>query len=372
MKVVVSCDAIVARDYATSVVESVLSLYEDAEIYTIVHKVGAVLGPIEQRRIQSSYLSNVIDDQHAMGESWWKKSFLIPGACRNLTIPCSVDVVINISSGFSQGIARCAGVYQITYLVENSFQARVKRSFLEKIFSGFVENWAKKKMGQADQLWVTNGKELDFWSGHHSNVSVMPPFFKASDFPLFPSAIRKSFPNDFFCFDSPSITPEQADSLIEKCTELKVKFKFVGRDEHLVEKVSSENRENFFGDRCSGELAPLLAASRGFISLEKKGFPCRSLNALSTGTPVAMLTESDGLAFFDKNKKEGVFNFDSFESLLSGIGGLFQGMENLDPGDLHNQTNSFHDLRFRGEFVRRMKSVAALIQEKSDSLRNES
>jgi exopolyphosphatase/pppGpp-phosphohydrolase len=82
--------------------------------------------------------------------------------------------------------------------------------------------------------------------------------------------------------------------------------------------------------------------------------------------------KSEVQAFFDKNKKEGVFNFDSFESLLSGIGGLFQGMENLDPGDLHNQTNSFHDLRFRGEFVRRMKSVAALIQEKSDSLRNES
>ncbi len=355
VNVAISCDSIISRDYSTSVVESVLALYERAELYTIVHKAGQVLGPVEQRRIQSTYLSNLVNDEYAAGESWWKKSYLIPGACKNLTVPCNVDVLVNISSGFSQGFSKCEGVYQITYLIENKFSARKSRFLTEKLFSRFVEAWAIKKLKKSDELWVTNQRELDFWKDHHSNVSIMPPFFKASDYPLFPKAIRKSFPNDFLCFDSSGLSLEQAQKIIEKCVQLNIKFKFVGRDEHLIENISSEYKENFFGERCSGELAPFLAASRGFISLQEFGFPSAIMNALSTGTPIAILDRGEVSAFF--SEKEGIFRFGNFESLLERIPELFSSMEGFDPEVLHKQTNKYHDLKFRGEFVRRMKSL---------------
>jgi len=235
MKVAVSCDSIVSRDYTVSVVESVLALYEDAELYTVVHKEGGVLGPIEQRRIQSTYLSSLVKDDHAGGEQWWKKSHLIPGACKNLHIPCSVDVLINISSGFSQGFSRCDGVYQITYLLENSFLSRKKRSWKERLFSGFVENWANKAILKSDELWVSNVSELEYWQKLHPKVSLMSPFFKSSDFPLFPKATRKSLGGNFLCFDAPSFELNEALRVIEKCEAENIKYKFTGRDEHLLD-----------------------------------------------------------------------------------------------------------------------------------------
>jgi hypothetical protein len=365
MNIAISCDSIMARDYTTSVVESVLSLYERAEIYTIVHKAGKVLGPIEQRRIQSTYLSTLINDEFPSGEEWWKKSYLIPGACRNLTVPCNVDVLVNITSGFSQGFERCEGVYQVSYLLENTFNTRKKKSLREKLFSGFVEHWAIKQLKKADELWVTNSAELEFWKNHHDNVSIMAPFFKASDYPIFPAAIRKTFPGDFFCFDAATFNEEQATRMIEKCKSLQLKFKFVGRDEHLPSSLKDKEQENFFGERCSGELAPLLAASRGFISLHESGFPSRVLSALSTGTPVSFQTNSEISAYFED--KEGIFRFDSFSDLLDKLPSFYSSMLGIDPVGLHNQTNKYHDLKFRGEFTRRMKDLTSKALDKGTS-----
>jgi len=350
VKVAVSCDALMARDHVTSVVEMVLALYEDAEIYTIVHQAGRILGPVEQRKIHSTYLTNVIDDPVAFGKSWWKKAHLIPGACRNLYVPCSVDLLINISSGFSQGISCCKGVYQITYLVENIFNKYKAQGFFQKIFRSYVDSWAEKSMATANELWVTCEKDFEFWNQRHPQVRVMSPFFKASDFPLFPEATRKAFPNDFFAVDAESFDQSSASELIEVLKSKNLKFKFVGNDFHLTPLKRNQEDSIFFGSRCSGELAPFLAASRGFISGQKFGFPTRALEALSVGTPVWIPESSEAHHFING---PGVYKGLSLEELSQ----TFSEMEGTEPRKLHGQTTKFHDLKFKAELKRRVDSL---------------
>lgn len=351
MKVVVSCDALVARNSTVEVVENILSLYEDAEIYTIVHHEGRILGPVEQRRIQSTYLTNMIKEELPFGDEWWKKAMLIPGALKNLTIPCSVDLLINVSSGFSQGFAKCEGVYQITYLAENKFLERRPKFWRERIFRAYLENWASKSMKQANELWVTHEKSFEFWKDKHPNVKIMSPFFKATDFPLFPEATRKAFPKDFFCLDAESLNQEQAEKLVKSLKADNLKFKFVGNDDHLNGLKEQESEGTFYGARCAGELAPLLAACRGFLSFQSVGFPVRAVEALSTGTPVWMPKESEGHYFLEG---EGVLGR---EEGLGDLPRLFEKMAHFDPKKLHGQTNRFHDIKFRSELKRRVDKL---------------
>lgn len=351
MKVAVSCDALVARNSTIGIIENILSLYEEAEIYSIVHHHGKILGPIEQRRIQSTYLSNMVTEDQPFGDEWWKKAMLIPGACKNLTVPCNVDLLINISSGFSQGFDRCEGVYQITYLAENRFLSRRPKFFREKVFRAYLENWALKSMKKANELWVTHEEAKDFWSDKHDNVKVMSPFFKASDFPLFPEATRKAFPNDFLCLDAETLTKDQAFKLIENLKAQNLKFKFVGHDDHLGELKREGEDPMFYGNRCAGELAPLLAASRGFLTFQTVGFPTKAVEALSTGTPIWMPKESEGHKFLNG---EGVLGR---EESIGDLQGLFEKMATFDPKKVHGQTTRFHDLKFRSEVKRRVDKL---------------
>lgn len=353
MKVAVTCDLLVERTAAISVVESVLEIFEDAKVFSIVHHAGKILGPIEQRKIASTYMTNVITEERAFGDQWWKKAMLVPGACRNLFIPCSYDLIINISSGFSHGIKKCEKTKQITYLVENVFNQRKPKYIREKIFRGYLENWAQKKLNQADELWVLNEKEKTFWSKKHSNVSVMSPYFKATDFPLFPEAIRKSFPSDFLCFDAESLDQERAKRIVESSKAAGVKYKFVGNDDHLGS-LKENDKDSFYGVRCSGELAPLLAASRGFVTFQKVGFPTKAVECLSTGTPVWMPPESEGHEYVSG---EGVLRHEFGNGEGESIRNLYESMQNFDPKRVHAQVNQYHDLKFKAELKRRLSKI---------------
>lgn len=364
MKIVVSCDALIARDYAVSIVESMLLLYEEAELYTIVHHEGKIIGPVEQRRIHSSYLSPIITDDYAFSDLWWKKAHLIPGALKKLHIPCSVDLIINISSGFSQGISHCEGVKQITYLVDNQFLDRKPKFFREKIFRSFLENWAEKSLLSSDELWVPSEKSAAFWSEKHKNVKVLPPFFKASDFPLFPEAIRKTLPGDFLALEANSLTADKADYLIDGLLEKNINFKFVGRDGHLETlKEKYGDKVEFWGWRCAGELAPFLAAARGYICFQEAGFPIQAIEAMSTGTPVWIAKDSKSLDYLERDK-EGLFTGADF---VTEAEDLFNAMAGLDIKKIHGQVQKFHDLKFRSWVDRQVSRITQGVEKKENS-----
>lgn len=351
MKVAISCDALVSRTHVTSIVEAVLGVYEDAELYTLVHHAGKILGPVEQRKIHSTYLTNVITEETPFGDEWWKKGLLIPGACKNLTVPCNVDLLINISSGFSQGISKCDGVYQITYLVENQFMQRRPKFLREKVFRAYLENWAEKTIRKSNELWVPTQKSCDYWSKLHSKVSILSPFIKSSDFPLLPEGMRKTFPKDFLCLDAESINTEQAKGIIQKCLDANIKYRFVGSDDHL-EGVKKETDDSlFFGSRCSGELAPLLSASRGFICFQKVGFPAHVIESLSCGTPVWLPSDSDCHQYING---PGVFG--KTES-LENLSAIFEKMGKVDPQKVHGQTNEFNEIKFKASVKRKIDKL---------------
>lgn len=347
MKVAISCDTLVKRQYITTIIEALLSIDEQAEIYTLLHKKKGILGPIEMRKIHSSFLSSMHGEleQEDVMDAFWSKSFLIPSAAKKLVIPCHYDVVINISSGLSHAIKRCEGIYQITYLLEDSLWARKPKSLIEKMFASYLKSWSKKALAQADELWLPYEREMS-----HPNTSVLTPFIKLEDYPLFSATQTKFYPKDFITLDAPSFTLKRAEEMIEMLRRMQLKYCFVGACDHLLSLKESDSDKRFFGDRCSGELAPLLAASRAHFTHKLTGFPQMAIQSLSVGVPVIMIKGSESAQFI---KDECLFLL----RRIKDIKGFWDDFLEVPRETCHNYAKKYHELKFKSQVKRRLDKV---------------
>lgn len=352
MKVAISCDTLLERTYVTSVIEAVLTVYEDAEIYTLAHKEGEILGPIELRKIHSSFLSSVIKDKDDNKEAFWKKSYLLPTASKKLTVPCNIDVLINISSGLSHSISKCEGVYQITYLIEDQVTSRVPKTFIEKLFKSYISSWSIKSLQKADEIWLpVESKLLTKLESNHPKVKVLPPFIKLEDFPLFPEAQHKLFPRDFITVDAESYNENEAKQLMNVLDKEGIKYRFIGQDSHLSGLKNSDEDKRFFGKRCNGELAPMLAASRGHLTNQKNGFPHNAIESLSAGVPVLFMNEGTSQSFV-KNEIKFMIN-----KPLE-IKKLWDKLPEVDRKSCHVFAKKFHEIKFKSEVKRRIDRLS--------------
>lgn len=282
MKIVVSCDAILDRDYYLEAIEAALEVVsyfegsENCELYSVVHNQGSIVGPVEARKIHSTFMSNFV-------KSWsdlLKNNYLIPNATKNLFIPCSIDLIINISRGFSHGIKKCENTKMISFIVEDINKEERKKSFKEKIFSMLVKSYQRNSLAQIDELMVSS-KSLIPSEYHGQSQEVMPPV-KLGDYKILPDAM---FQRDYILLNVEPHTEAEVQNFINQFEAHNIKFKFIGKDDHLAE-LPKKYESYFFGNRCSGEMAPLLCGAKYIVDLEKEKLPVWSLKAMASGRPI--------------------------------------------------------------------------------------
>lgn len=333
MKIALTIDHLIAREHSTALFEEIMGLYKDAEIWTIVHNEGGVLGPVEMRKIHSSFLSHKVKDK----SSFKKLSFLGPSAAGKLFIPCSYDLIINISTGLSHGIKKCKETKQVTYLYD--FIPTDSKTFTEKIFKGYLKKWSLDKLKQSDLL-LTSSKNLNKSLG--LNGKVIYPFFKLEDFPLIPSSHWK---HDFFVINGEGMSLEEGNRIIRYLEEKKERYCFIGD----LPKGLKVSKDLNLGKKCNGELAPLLASSFGLIHFGEFSFPQNPLKNLSVGRPLLIKDSSLNREFFEN--KPGVTFFNE--------GNFFQKLESFETSDAPEKIRAtamkYQSLGFKGQFKRQVE-----------------
>jgi len=351
MKVALSCDHLLARDHQTEVLEMFLSLYEDAEIYTLAHRERAILGPIEMRKIHSTFLSNIVTSV----ADFHKYQYVVPNAAKNLFIPCKVDLIINISRGLSHGIRKCKNTKQITYLYDEGAFINSKKTLREKFFSPFVKNWSKKCLQQIDYLWVSSEalKASLLKIVPHKEIFVLPPFFKIDDFNIFP---KNMFPYDYCTINAEPINIKQAQMIVEMLQEFSLKYVFVGEDTHLQALKNSANEKYFCGgQKCAGELAPILAGARAHIDYQKVGFPLYSLKTQSTGRPIIACQQQQNFV-----TGPAVQYIQHLTNLRPALAELNKTYLTIDGQKMRANALKYHPAKFRGEVQRVVQTFKGL------------
>lgn len=346
MKVAITCDYLLERTHYVEIIENLCEVFPEAVIYCFAHKKGAILGHIEMRSIKSTFLSNVVKNE----EEFYTHSNKLPSLAKNLFVSCDYDLIINVSKGFSQGLAKCETTKLITYLYDLDLERKIKKTLLQKMFYPFIKSWIKKTLGNAELVLSSRAELLAAVGELKTKTEIMPPPFRVSDYALFPKAM---FKHDFFLIESQGLNLGEAKDIISWMREWHYKFQFVGPDEHLAELKKECPESTFFGNRCSGEHAPVMAASRAFISFNTEDFPALALGALATGRPVILqLTlkkwlEGNGVSFINTLSKNEFKN--ALDSVIT--------EEEIEGQKLRANVMEYHDIKFRAQMKRTLDKV---------------
>ncbi|QDK41296.1 hypothetical protein DOM21_07470 [Bacteriovorax stolpii] len=340
MKVAITCDYLLGRSHYVEIIENLCEVFPEAPIYCFAHKKGAILGHIEQRSIKSTYLSNIVSTE----EEFYQHSNKIPSLAKNLFVSCEYDLIINISKGFSQGLAKCETTKLITYLYDLDLDSKIKKTFMQKILSPMVFSWIKKSLGQADKV-LSSREDLLTTLHDLKNTEVIPPPFRVSDYALFP---KDMFKHHFFLIEAKGLNINEATNLIEWMKEWNYSFQFIGPDAHLSSIKSNFPENTFFGDRCSGEHAPVLASSKALVTFNTEDFPALALGTLATGRPVILAKPLskwlsglgvDYISHFDKAEIKKALDNVISDSVL-------------ETQKLRAHVMEYHDIKFKAQMKR--------------------
>ena len=349
MKIAITCDTLITRNHYTEIVESICEIFPEARLYCFVHKAGKILGHIEQRVITSSYLSHQITSD----EDFWKKSYQYPRLASNLFVSCEYNLIINISNGFSQGFKKCDQTKMITFLYDDSFENKIKKTLIQKIFYSYVVSWAQKSLTKPDVVLVAREDMKNRFQKYASSIEVVPPPFRISDYSLFP---KEMFPHHFFLIESEGLSSEQAKMIINWMEEWKLEFQFIGNDDHLVSLKSNLPEKRFFGNKCSGEHTPVLAASKALISFNENSFPKLALGAMATGRPVIL---ANGLKKWVSGTGTYFASFTK-ESLKTMIDEVQVNEGSLDPQKIRAHAIFYHDVKFKAKIKRVIEELGGI------------
>ena len=356
MKVAITCDFLLERSHYVEIIENLCEVFPDAVIYCFAHKKGAILGHIEQRSIKSTFLSNVVTTE----EEFYTHSNKLPSLAKNLFVSCDYDLIINVSKGFSQGFAKCETTKLITYLYDLDLDQKIKKTFLQKVFSPFINSWIKKTLDQADMVLSSREDLLKTLEGLKTQTEVVPPPFRVSDYALFPKTM---FKHHFFLIEAKGVNEERAKLLAEWMKEWGFSFQFIGPDAQLTN-IKKDYAENvFFGDKCSGEHAPVMAASKALISFNENDFPALAMGTLAVGRPVILIStlkkwlSGVGIGFvdsFDKNElKKAIDNIITDEV--------------LEPQKVRAHVMEYHDIKFKAQMKRTLDKFYHEVHKKDEA-----
>ena len=156
------------------------------------------------------------------------------------------------------------------------------------------------------------------------------------------------FKHHYFAIEAVGLSLVEAREISSWMKEWEFPFQFIGLDEHLSAMKADFELNKFFGNRCSGEHAPVLAGSKALISFNNQEFPNLVLATMATGRPVILGNEL-------KKWVHGTGTyFASFHkgSIRAMIDQVYANEENLDGQKIRAHVMEYHDIKFKAHMKR--------------------
>jgi len=346
-KIVITCDHLIERGPINDLIDMVCQLYKNAEVYTLIHKKGGVLGTVEQRPIRSSYLSNLIKEAGQIKSF----SFLLPSASKALTIPCSVDLVINITNGFSQCINVCKQTKLLTYIYDLKNLDFSDCPIHNRLFSSYVKDWAFKGFKKSNYLISSSDylKKLFIDKSIGKNIEVLKPFIKLDDL-----SAGNSKKGDYYLINSSDLNLSMITKIINKFNDAGRRFQFIG-DNKLFKKINLSNKL-FSINPCNGELAEMIKGSVGLIDFTNNSFPALGLRTIAMGRPVYTTScpykkeflGNEGITYLNVGNENKI---DFLDRILN------KEKQSFEASKMVAHAHQYGQIRFKARFMRIIRDI---------------
>ncbi len=367
MKVAIIHYWFLSRRGGEKVIESLLKMFPDADIYTLFYDKEEYGDYLQNQKVYTSILNKPFFKKH------YQKVFpLYPLGVKSLKIKSSYDLIISSESGPAKGVLIPIGVPHICYVHSpmrycwshkdmylNSVSKRVK-----PILSFFLERlrkWDETTIENVD-LYLSNSKNVSKrikkYYGKKAEV-VYPPI--SND--LFLKEIVYSKDRDQY-LSFGAITPyKKIDLLVDTFNKNGKKLIIIG-DGSERKKLLSKSKQNIeFKKRLTWpEIEKEISKSKALLFPGEEDFGMIPLEVMAYGLPVIAYKKGGALETVIENRKQiekssGVFfNKQNVASLEESIAFFEENQEGFNVKWIKNHAKTFSEEHFLVNFKTKIET----------------
>ncbi len=280
MKTAIAVDSLLLRDEATFLVELVLNLFPNSELYTIVHRQGAILGSIERRPIVSSFLTHRATGRDPLRKNLW----IMPSAVKAIPLHPSIEKVIVLSRGYVHGLTLPEHVERLLYVLDWDLVDQSGLG-LQRFFCPFVNDWRERALQKYPKIAVSS--EALRGRLELPNAEVIAPTYRTEEYPF----VRDEDHNFNFThhlIHTQGLSVAEFKTLAGVLLAKNEMVRVLGPDAHLAEAKAQFPALEFAGDHCEATSALYSHQAKAIWDLSTSFFPARAFGALATGRPAVV------------------------------------------------------------------------------------
>lgn len=280
MKTAIAIDSLLLRDDSIFLLELALMLFPNSEIYTIAHKQGGILGPVETRPIVSSFLTHKAKDSSVFKKNFW----ILPSAVKGIPIHPSIEKVIVLSRGYIHGMNFPDHVEKYLYIIDWDFVDQSNLGW-QRFFSHYVNDWREKALTKYHKIAISSEAlkiRLEL-----PNAEVIAPTFKTEEYPF----VKDEDHNFLFTHHlvyTQGMSAQEFRSIAKFLLDKKETVRVLGPDAHLESVKKEFPAIEFGGDHCDATNALYSHQAKAVWDLTNTYFPSKAFGSLATGRPVVV------------------------------------------------------------------------------------
>lgn len=281
MKTAILIDSLLSRDDSIFLLELVLSLFPESEIYTIAHKQGGILGPVETHGIVSSFLAHKAKDIDVFKKNFW----ILPSAVKGIPLHPSIEKVVVLSRGYIHGMNLPQNVEKYLYILEWGFIDQSKLGMIQKLFVPYVNDWREKALTKYPKIAVSS--EFMKEALHLPNAEVIAPTYRTEEYPF----VRDEDHNFMFTHHlvyTHDMSVDEFRTIAKVLTEKGEMIRVLGPDAHLSAIKKEFPKIEFAGDHCEATSALYSHQAKAIWDMSLNYFPSKAFGAFATGRPAVV------------------------------------------------------------------------------------
>lgn len=368
MKVAIVHYWFITRRGGEKVVESILKLYPDADIYTLFYDPKIYGDHLKNNNVYTSVLNTSFLRKH------YQKIFpLYPMGVRSLKLKEKYDLIISSESGPVKGIKNEFNTPHICYIhspmrycwSHKEMYIDAVNPLLRPLMSFFLERlrrYDKRTVANVDK-YISNSKNVaDRVTKYYNRKAeiVYPPIANE----LFEKASIENVNREAY-LSFGAITPyKKVDLLIDTFNKNGKKLIVVGGGSER-EKLEKKAKENitFMGVVDWGNLRKIILSSKALLFPGEEDFGMIPLEVMVHGLPVIAFKKGGALETVVENRNNisessGIFfNHQTEESLLEAITFFEENIDKFDPLWIQNYARKFAEEQFLLHFKSKIDSL---------------
>lgn len=341
------------------VLESLLKLFPDADIYTLFYDESVCRPHLGNNQVYSSSLDRGILRKH------YQKLFpLYPAGIRSLKLQGKYDLILSSESGPAKGIARPDGTPHLCYIhTPMRYCWGFSQSYLDALpfWLRGVARWRFDRLKEWDRTTINN---VDRYVANSRNVADrVSRYYGRSAEVCYPPIALELFENQpvsssgSYYLSFGAITPyKNVDLLVETFNRTDRKLVIVGdgSERSRLEQLANNNI-TFTGLLPLSEVIDTIRGAKALLFPGEEDFGMVPLEVMSQGVPVIAYRKGGALETVVENLQQpsqssGLF-FD--EPAISSVLGALEAFESLekqfDPHWIQTHARKFGEDRFLKE-----------------------